>query len=146
MIRVQSITDFKQILYLLNQFDCVFIHMHEKVDDYSVYAQKLAEKALVYRVLTNDETCGFIVMYANDTKESVAFVALFGLLPEWQGKKLGKEMMEFCCTKAKSLGMKKIRLEVDLDNHKAIAFYMRVGFIPNGICSPASVYMEKTLG
>ena len=144
-MQVQIITDHRKILSLLNQFDSVFVHMREKVRDYDLYAKKLAERALIYRVQEKEETCGLVVMYANDTITSVAFVTLFGLLPEWQGKNLGKEMMDFCCTKAKASGMKKIRLEVDLDNYRAITFYTRNGFIPSGTCSAMSMYMEKTL-
>ena len=145
MMQVQNITDHEQILSLLYKFDCVFCHMHEKVQNYGIYAQKLADKAQVYLMQEKEETCGLVVMYDNDTVESVAFVALFGLLPGWQGKMLGKEMMDLCCTKAKASGMKKMRLEVDLDNHRAIAFYLRNGFIPAGECSSISMYMEKTL-
>ena len=145
MMKIQVVKDAKQILSLLYQFDCVFIHMREKVQNYDLFAKKLAQNALVYLIQQNEETCGLSVMYANDTDKLTAFITLFGFLPEWQGKHLGKEMIDFCCTEAKAKGMKSIRLEVDLDNHRAIAFYAHNGFLQCGTCSPTSMYMEKAL-
>ena len=142
---MQIVTNAELVLSLLHQFDCSFIHMHDKVPDYNAYAQKLAKHALVYRACEQQETCGLVVMYANNTEESLAFIALFGFLPEWQGKHLGKEMMDFCSVEARARGMQRIRLEVDLDNHRAIAFYTRNGFSAQGLCSPKSMYMEKAL-
>jgi len=144
-VEIQIVTEEMQILSLLYRFDSIFVHLREKVPDYNAFAKKLAKNALVYHVQKNKETCGLAVMYANDTKELTAFITLFGVLPKWQGKHLGRELMDVCSKEAIVNGMKRIRLEVDLDNHNAIAFYTRNGFIPQEVCSGSSIYMERSL-
>jgi diamine N-acetyltransferase len=51
---------------------------------------------------------------------------------KFQGKKLGKELMEHCVEFAKQKNYKRIWLGVWEKNEKAIAFYEKFGFIPFG--------------
>ena len=144
-MEIQIVSDANEILDMLYRFDCIFPKLGEKAHDYNLFAQKLTQNAVVCVVKENNETCGLSAFYANDFENRVAFITLFGILPKYQRKHLGKQLMEYCCTESISRGMKHIRLEVDLDNSRAIVFYEQNGFVKSDVYTPTSVYMEKTL-
>ena len=144
-MEIQRVTNKGQIVSLLYQFECVFPHLHEKVQNYDEYAEKLAKHAVIGIMKDKQDTCGLIVFYANDIQNLTAFISLIGVLPAWQGKHLGQQLLEYSISEAISAGMQSLRLEVDLDNQRAIAFYERCGFDYSGTCTPTSIYMEKTL-
>jgi len=142
---ILRVTDARQIYQLLKQFDCVFPHLKEKVDDYGCFAEKLAKYAYVCVVQERKQTCGLLVFYANDDVNKCAYVSLIGVLPQWQGKRVGQQLLDYCFVESSHNGMAKIRLEVDLDNHRAIAFYENHGFVRVTPEMVNSMYMERKL-
>ena len=145
MLSFVEVANAGEVLDLLRKFDPVFPHMKEKVSDYETFAEKIVDHAVVCVARTGAQTCGMVVFYANDFAEKVAYISLLGLLPEWQGRRLGCQLLNYCCEYAREKGMIAIRLEVDLDNSHAITFYEKNGFIPYGEKMLSSIYMEKML-
>lgn len=140
-----QITDSAAICQLLYQFDCVFPHLKEKVSDYQEYAEKLKKYAVVCTAQENGVVCGLLVVYVNDLCTKAGYISLVGLLPQWQGRNLGQLLMDYCADAAQARGMETLRLEVDLDNDRAIRFYERLGFVPWGEKKESSMHMEKKL-
>lgn len=144
-MNIQKISDEKEILSIINQFESLFPHLSEQVQDYQGYAHKLAQNAIVYVAREYEQNYGVAMFYANDIERKIAFLSLLGILPKWQGRHLGKQMMELVCKEAINRGMKRIRLEVHIDNTRAIAFYSSCGFERKEKCSEKSIFMEKDL-
>ena len=67
--------------------------------------------------------CGAIGPYWDKTDES-CFFTIF-VLPEYQGKGHAGALMKAMEGKAKLNGMKKVHLDTDIINNKAIAFYSK---------------------
>jgi ribosomal protein S18 acetylase RimI-like enzyme len=52
-----------------------------------------------------------------------------GLLPEYRGQGLGRQLLQACIDKARTKGITRITLEARADNSTAIALYTRMGFV-----------------
>ena len=74
------------------------------------------------------------------------------ILPEWQGKGVGKRLLEHIIGQARRDNIERINLEVAEDNYKAIQFYLNLGFQTvkrlKGYYSEGchALYMTKLLG
>ena len=128
MLMLQAVTQPDEIYQLILRFDDVLPHLKEKVADYRTFSQKLSQFAKVRVAVEGDDICGFVVFYANDTQNHRGFVTLLACAREYQGCGVGRFLMEQACAEAAAEGMKVLRLEVDLDNTGAIAFYKKMGF------------------
>ena len=125
---IDRVSEKNAILELLFQFDIVFPHLKEKIDDYSEYAEKLQKNALVFTATENNSVCGMMVFYANDTVTKTSYLSLIGLLPHAQGRNIGANLMNFWENYSSNAGMQKLKLEVDTDNIHAINFYKKHNF------------------
>ncbi len=56
-----------------------------------------------------------------------------GLLPDWRGQGIGSQLIDAALTKAKSIGLKRVELQVYIDNITAIALYRKFGFREEGV-------------
>ena len=56
------------------------------------------------------------------------YVMHFAVLPDRQGQGIGKQLMEFAEGQARTKGLKRLTLDVELDNEGARRFYKRSGF------------------
>lgn len=92
------------------------------------FAEKVISKGNVLTIEEKDEIVSAILFYANDTAEKNAYITLLGTLPEYQGKGHGNILMNAMEEKAKLNGMKKVHLDTDIINTKAIAFYSKNGY------------------
>jgi RimJ/RimL family protein N-acetyltransferase len=62
-------------------------------------------------------------------ENKIAFVGLFMMNLEYQGKGIGSKIIVECCKYLKTLGFDKIRLGVDKGNPQSNAFWKKNGFI-----------------
>jgi RimJ/RimL family protein N-acetyltransferase len=62
-------------------------------------------------------------------EKKIAFVGLFMMNLEYQGKGIGSKIIAECCKYLKTLGFEKIRLGVDKGNPQSNAFWKKNGFI-----------------
>jgi ribosomal protein S18 acetylase RimI-like enzyme len=51
-----------------------------------------------------------------------------GVLPEYRGKGIGRQLLQACISKARTKGITRIELEVRADNVRAISLYKALGF------------------
>lgn len=54
----------------------------------------------------------------------------FAIDPAWQGRGLGRDALRRACEQLRAEGARRIRLEVAVDNDRALALYKSVGFTP----------------
>lgn len=144
-LRFEKIFNVEQIYKLLKQFDCIFPHLKEKIISYQAYADKLSKYANTCVALRGEEICGLLVYYANDKTTKTAYIALIGVLPKFQGKGLGKLLLDYCIQESKIQEMQTLKLEVDLDNLQAISFYKKNNFFKCERIDETSMKMQKSL-
>ena len=115
-----------------------------RLNNFSLYIEKLFNFAENYIVKVRDELAGAISFYNNDTKTNIAFISQICTIEKYRKNGIGTLLLKICEDKAKQNRMKAIRLEVKKDNHNAIKFYFKNGFYQKGD-SASSYYMEKEI-
>lgn len=140
-----KVNDSSEIYTLLCQFQTVFPHLSEKIESLEVYAEKLSRCALCYKCVLEKKAVGILIFYANDLITRTAYISLIGILPEWQGKGLGQNLLDYCIAVSLTQGMKILQLEVDDDNTVAIRFYQKHGFIIQKNKSTNSKLLSKLI-
>ena len=58
------------------------------------------------------------------------YIEHVAVLPEKRGRGIGKQLMEFAGSQARAKGLKKVTLNVDIENEPARRLYERLGFQP----------------
>lgn len=58
-------------------------------------------------------------------------VALIGVLPEWRGRGIGRELLRWAVTELRGRGADRIDLSVEAANERATSLYRRHGFVPS---------------
>ena len=81
-----------------------------------------------YFIYVDDKLSGYLKLNISDSFE----IERIYMLSEFQGMGLGKRVMHFAFSKAKSLGFNSLWLGVWEHNLKAISFYTAVGFTAYG--------------
>lgn len=109
------------------------------------YAVKLIKKAVNYVIVEEGKDAGLISFYVNDTATKTAYIALIGVLTDYQGKGMAQELMDHCIAVCCSKGMEQIKLEVKKDNSRAIRFYEHYDFHYIHEASDKSIYMSRSL-
>ena len=139
-----KITTYTEILELLKKFQVCFPHLTEKIESLESYAKKLSDYANVY-ILEDEAVKGLIVYYSNDLINHVGYVALIGILPEYQRLGYGKLLLNLVVKQMQSDGMREVKLEVDNDNSAALEFYKNYGFVVQAVAGDSSTYLCYTL-
>lgn len=67
-----------------------------------------------------------------NTTHSHSGVLGIGIIPEFRGKGLGRELMKQTIAKAHAKGLTRIELTVREDNLNAVALYKKLGFVVEG--------------
>lgn len=107
-------------------------------------AQKYAELAEFYVVYSGNETVGFIAYYCHDESQN-AFVSMLMVREKFQRQGIGRAFLDLVVEDCKKLGKDRIRLEVDTDNEKGLAFYKKNGFVREGAATEKSDYYALNL-
>jgi len=98
------------------------------VKDYVAKLIKYSDICLCYDQIPENIT-GIIALYANDYLNLISFISIFGVLQEYQGKKIGYNLLLNAIKFAHNKGMKEIILNVHKENYKAIRLYQRFDFV-----------------
>lgn len=67
-------------------------------------------------------------LVSNNGRESVGWISMTGIHPDYRGQKLGKEIVLAGMHHLSNLGVTEIELEVDSDNKPATKLYLDLGF------------------
>ena len=97
----------------------------------------------------NDNLAAVMDLICGYPGDKVAYIGLFMVAPECQGKGVGTKMIGECCSYWKRLGYQKVRLGVDKGNPQSSAFWKKNHFAETGEehsdGTYAYVLMERTL-
>ncbi len=83
----------------------------------------------VARLNENSKTCGYICIWFLPGEAQIINVAVH---PEYQGRGIGKKLLDFAIDKIVSKKVKEVFLEVRVSNATAIHLYEKAGFIQIG--------------
>lgn len=92
------------------------------------FAEKFAANAHFLAAYHGEKVIGFAAFYCNNQENMTAFISMIVVLSNFQymgGSALLSRIKDICSKNS----MKKIRLEVANDHHKALTFYTRRGFV-----------------
>ncbi len=84
-------------------------------------------KSEIHFAYVDEKEAGFIQFEFQEWNQS-ARVWDIDVLPEFRRMGVGKALMELCISRSKELGARRIILETQTSNLKAIAFYRKMGF------------------
>jgi GNAT superfamily N-acetyltransferase len=116
--------------------------------DLADYARKLWQHAVNIVADVEGADVGFVSMYANDLTSRQAFITSIGVRRERWGSGLAQQLIRTAEDHARDRGMRRIRLEVSIENVRAVRFYAKMGFAPvdpEGQEGSASVFLAKGL-
>lgn len=89
--------------------------------------QQIQGKQLFYMVTSANKTIAFFAIEHHYQNEAVTRIHKIYLLPETQGKGIGKQLIDCIATLASEHDSKKLSLNVNRYN-KALHFYQKIGF------------------
>ena len=121
--------------------------LSDKVD-LIVYSKKIYKYANIIFAKLEDIDIGMVAFYINhETK--IGFITLIGVLPEYQGRGIGKILLYQTLDCALKNNIDSIELEVSCFNTSAISFYKKNGFLISTSLKHTnndnSLYMSKKL-
>lgn len=91
-------------------------------------AMKFFEKGIFICARDKDTIAGFVAFYANDKDNGCGFISMIIISRYFQGCGIGSNLLKLCAEQCKNNGMTTLRLEVNENNERAIAFYKKKGF------------------
>ena len=94
----------------------------------SAYTSKLVANAVRFEAWVSGRLVGLIAVYCNDPAGETAYISSVSVSKGWMGRGLASTLMSKCITHVVCAGMRRIRLEVSLDNEPALRLYERHGF------------------
>ena len=105
------------------------------------FIKKITEKAVLITQKSDNKLVGLTVLYCNNVKERKSYISLVGVLKEYRGLGMAKNMLNKAITYARKQNF--TVLGIHSNNPIAILLYQSLGFriIENG----DRVYMEKNL-
>ena len=96
--------------------------------DIKDYARKIKLNAVLFEAWSNNTLVGLVAIYCNDKEQRTAFVTSVSVLKNWTGNGIAMELMAIFLEKMQNIGVKKISLEVGVNNHSAINLYEKKRF------------------
>lgn len=145
-IEIIQVKKYNQIYYLIKKFNNVFTPpLSKRSNNLSSYSRKLHKNAMVYVAKKKRRILGFIAFYINDFKTYTAYGTLIAVIPKAQNQNIGQLLVEMFINESKKRGMKRIKIEVDKHNEKAIYIYKKHGYKYLCDASDSSIYMIKDI-
>ncbi|HEY0653926.1 MAG TPA: GNAT family N-acetyltransferase [Chryseosolibacter sp.] len=86
---------------------------------------------LLWMIEFNNKTAGYTFVgfgFSFEFRGRDAFVDELFVLPEFQGKGIGKQAIDFVTAQARQLGIKALHLEAEKHNERGLALYRNKGF------------------
>ena len=139
---LNTLNEINEILVLFN--DSFPRPLSERID-FSEYAAKLFENAVVKVIYENGEIAGFIAYYCNDSGTKAAFLTQIAVTECKKKKGFGGILLDDCISHCIDEKMDSIICEVDNNNENAISFYRKKGFVFHSTASDKSQFLIKKL-
>ena len=92
-------------------------------------------------VAYNTQMLGYCAVYANDYKGWEGYISLICVESRFQNQHIGQGLLKSAFNLLINKGMRRVRLEVNKSNHRAISFYLKNHFTFTGEETDSSRYM-----
>ena len=143
---MKKIESQEEMMRVLEAFDQVFDPpLSEAISDLKKYADKQLKEAVTYVADIGRKEAGFISFSIRDSGQEAAEIGLIAVLPDYQGQRLAQKLLDKCIQVARKKGKKKVRIELDEFNERALAFFEKHDFEVVEETSNNTVYMERVL-
>lgn len=109
----------------------------------NAYADKVIAHGRVLAVEEKDKIVSALLFYCNDREHQNAYITLLGTLAGHEGKGLGRRLMREMESVARQEGMKRVCLDTEKSNSRALAFYSRCGYVIEYVAD--KIHMVKEL-
>jgi ribosomal protein S18 acetylase RimI-like enzyme len=116
----------KKVYNFLKKIDVLFKVPISKKVSFEEYIIKIKKMANSYVMVAENEIIGEIIFYKNDQENYIAYIALVGVLKEYQNKGIANSLLKKCIEDLKNSPMKKVGIHTD--NMIAKKIYEKYGF------------------
>lgn len=117
-----------QLAEHLQRCDTQFVPELSARVDIGEYAKKIANRAVRLEAWSDDSLVGLVAAYGDDALRRIAFVTSVSVLRDWTGLGIGTRLMRDCVEYAKLNGLRRISLEVAVEQRLAVRLYEKCGF------------------
>lgn len=143
---IKQLTEIDDIYKTILSFDKDIVpSLSERGLDLKEYAKKLFEFAIVYAHCCDNQECGYVAFYANDTDHKTAYLAQIAVKKQFCKHGIGHALLKVAMETSIEKGMKTMDLEVFKSNQTAIELYISQGFTLCSDTTGAFFYMHKEL-
>lgn len=153
MLIIEKLSDDKRgqcrLSSLLTVLDVDYVPPLNAIVDIPKYVERLLKNAEVLVAVLDESDIGLIAVYANDIDTRTAFISSIGVMPAARGKGVGERLIDAAVKLCMQTGMKRLRLEVSIQNAPAAKLYRRCGFrllseiFPNASYEHSLFYEKK---
>jgi len=145
-IDIIQVKEYNQLYYLIKKFNNAFTTpLSKRTNNLSSYSRKLHKNAMVYVVKKKRRILGFTAFYINDFNTYTAYGAIIAVIPKAQNQNIGQLLVEILINESKKRGMKRIKIEVEKHNEKAVYIYKKHGYKYLCDASDSTIYMIKDI-
>lgn len=135
---IKEINEKNMIFDLLLEFRESFYTPLE-IKNVEAYSEKLFNFANVYLAIKDNKHIGLLVFYAN--RDITSYLARIVVKRNYQGQGIGEVLLKYFIDYSLNHSFKKMRLEVDKNNFRAINLYNKYGFKVEKEVGKGIVYM-----
>jgi len=144
MIQFVKVNDVDKSIEILNNFSTIFPDLKTRVYDLKDYAKKLIEKGNFFIAKENENVLGLVAFYSNNI-DMGGYISLIGVSEIFQGRGIGKILLNEAIKIMIKDGMNKLKLEVNKSNINAQEFYKHMGFKYIEDSDKDRIYLEKDI-
>ncbi len=119
----------EQILEHLTKCDLLFVPALSERTDLQEYSIRLEMRATRIEIFEKTKLVGLVAAYFNQGED--VFITNVSVLPNFQGKGVGRKLMQRLFAECNSRHLKSIVLRVGKENRPAISLYRGLGFEVN---------------
>ena len=120
--------DRQELYEFLVKTDQLFPTPISQKTDLRAYAEKLDEKADIISCTDNDSLCGVAAGYITNSISDMAYISMVAVLPGFQGRGIGEEMVRAFISRAEKAGKVGVHLYAVYSNTPAMRMYRKIGF------------------
>ena len=108
--------------------DDLFVNRLSSMVNLSEYSEKISKKSLQACYYVNGDLVGMSAFYTNNQKEKIAYISIICIKEDYQGKGIGKILLNETIKHIKTMGFHSIKMEVNKKNKRSFNLYKKFGF------------------
>lgn len=122
-------SDYNHILTHIETNRASIFFGSEKEQDLIQFSHKIAENAERFEYWSKNLLIGLVACYFNDKDTLTGYITVASVASGFRNTGVGSELLKTTLQYGLDNGFKSVKLEVNVQNQKAIAFYKKFDFI-----------------